>query len=103
MSQAYPQLQLFINGQWLSADGRKSEPVINPLDESTLGQLPHASAADLQAALQAANAAFEGWKRTSPLARSDILRKAAGLIRERADDFGNFGAQLVADTDRRDR
>ncbi|WP_429948325.1 NAD-dependent succinate-semialdehyde dehydrogenase [Comamonas sediminis] len=84
MSQAYPQLQLFINGQWLSADGRKSEPVINPLDESTLGQLPHASPADLQAALQAANAAFEGWKRTSPLARSDILRKAASLIRERA-------------------
>ena len=54
------------------------------MDESVLGELPHASQADLQAAVQAASAAFEGWKRTSPLARSDILRKAASLIRERA-------------------
>ena len=65
--------------------GRKSEPVINPVDESVLGDLPHASQADLQAALAAAQAAFAGWKRTSPLARSDILRKAAGLIRERVE------------------
>ena len=60
MSHAYPQLQLFINGQWLSSEGRKSEPVFNPVDESVLGDLPHASQADLQAALQAANGAFEG-------------------------------------------
>ena len=84
MSNVYPQLQLFINGEWLSAD-RKTEPVFNPVDESVLGDLPHASTADLQAALQAAHQAFAGWKRTSPLARSDILRKAASLIRERAD------------------
>jgi succinate-semialdehyde dehydrogenase/glutarate-semialdehyde dehydrogenase len=43
MSHAYPQLQLFINGQWLSTEGRKSEPVFNPVDESVLGDLPHAS------------------------------------------------------------
>ena len=85
MSTAYPELQLFINGQWLSADARQTEPIFNPVDESVLGDLPHASQADLQAALQAADAAFPAWKRTSPLARSDILRKGASLIRERAD------------------
>lgn len=85
MSTAYPELQLFINGQWLSADARQTEPIFNPVDESVLGDLPHASQADLQAALQAADAAFPAWKRTSPLARSEILRKGASLIRERAD------------------
>ena len=100
MSHAYPQLQLFINGQWLSSEGRKSEPVFNPVDESVLGDLPHASQADLQAALQAANGAFEGWKRTSPLARSDILRKAATLIRERATHIATCTDQRVSLVDK---
>ena len=37
MSTAYPELQLFINGQWLSADARQTEPIFDPVDESVLG------------------------------------------------------------------
>lgn len=82
---SYPQLQLYINGEWLSAGSRATEPVINPADEAVLGQLPHAGEADLQAALAAARAAFPAWRDASPLVRADILRKAAALVRERAD------------------
>ena len=39
MSHAYPPLQLYINGQWLNAEGRKTEPVFNPVDASVLGDL----------------------------------------------------------------
>ncbi|GAB2485549.1 NAD-dependent succinate-semialdehyde dehydrogenase [Comamonas humi] len=81
----YPQLQLYINGEWLAAGGRATEPVINPADEAVLGQLPHAGEADLQAALAAAKAAFPAWRDASPLVRADLLRKGAALIRERAD------------------
>ena len=81
----YPPLQLYIHGEWIDAGSRATEPVINPADESVLAQLPHASEADLQAALAAAKAAFPGWRDASPLVRADILRKGAALIRERAD------------------
>jgi succinate-semialdehyde dehydrogenase/glutarate-semialdehyde dehydrogenase len=47
----YPELQLFIGGEWKSADG---QPVLNPADESVIGTVPHATRADLDAALGAA-------------------------------------------------
>jgi succinate-semialdehyde dehydrogenase/glutarate-semialdehyde dehydrogenase len=50
----YGNLELFIDGKWLGADGRKAEEVINPATEKPLAQLPHASKADLDAALEAA-------------------------------------------------
>ena len=40
----YPDLKLYIAGEWRQADG---QPVINPADESTLATVPHASRADL--------------------------------------------------------
>lgn len=77
-------LKLFINGEWLDARGRKSEEVLNPATGASLGTLPHASAEDLQRAIDSSHAAFLTWRTTSPLVRSDILRKAAVLLRERS-------------------
>ena len=53
----YPDLQLFIGGEWKSADG---QPVLNPADESVLGIVPHATRADLDAALAAAESGIPG-------------------------------------------
>ena len=50
----YPKLSLYINGQFVSEDGRTMQDVINPATQEVLGKLPHASQADLDAALQAA-------------------------------------------------
>src|SRR3990167_777483 len=83
---AYPQPQLFIDGQWLDTGSRKTEPVLNPATEAPLAQLPHATAQDLDNALQAAAQAFPLWRATAPAERSRILRKAADLLRERVDD-----------------
>ena len=77
-------LKLFINGEWLDARGRKSEEVLNPATGTSIGTLPHASTEDLQRAIDSSHAAFLKWRITSPLARSEILRKAAGLLRERS-------------------
>lgn len=84
---AYPQPQLFINGQWLDIEGRTTEDIINPATGQVLAQLPHASRTDLDAALMAAQAAFAGWRAAAPLERSRILRAASSLVRERADDI----------------
>ena len=84
----YEKLALYIDGVFIEAEGRKTEPVLNPASGEVLGQLPHASREDLDRALAAAQKAFETWKKTSPLERSAILRKVAQLARERAESIG---------------
>jgi len=83
----YPKLSLYINGQFVSEDGRTMQDVINPATQEVLGKLPHASQADLDAALQAAEMAFATWKKSSPMDRSAILRKVGQLTRDRAKDI----------------
>lgn len=84
----YESLALYINGEFLSGDNRDTEPVVNPATLEVLGQLPHATTADLDLALQSAQDAFNTWRHTSPLERSAILRKVAQLSRERAAEIG---------------
>ncbi|RZT94094.1 succinate semialdehyde dehydrogenase [Advenella incenata] len=87
MSQ-YEALSLYIDGEFLSGDGRTTQDVVNPATGEVLAQLPHASEADLDRALKAADRAFQTWRHSSPMDRSAILRKAAELARERAQDIG---------------
>lgn len=84
----YPTLSLYINGEFIEAQQRKTEPVINPATKETLGHLPHANQDDLDKALQSAQTAFQTWRHSSPLERSEILRKVAELCRENAQEIG---------------
>ena len=79
----YTDLGLYIDGKWLNGEGRKGEDVINPATGKVLAHLPHASTADLDAALAAAEKGFAVWKATSAYDRAKIMRKAADLLRER--------------------
>ncbi|MBP1318200.1 NAD-dependent succinate-semialdehyde dehydrogenase [Herbaspirillum sp. 1130] len=80
----YPDLQLYINGRFHGLDGRRYQDVRDPATGEVLGRLPWAEAGDIEEAIQAAHAAFQQWRKVSPLERSDILRRAAALTRERA-------------------
>ena len=81
----YANLQLFIDGQWIDSSGGAGEDVINPATEKPLAHLPHASAADLDRALEAAKKGFAVWRAVSAYDRAKIMRKAADLMRERYD------------------
>src|SRR5271169_2388572 len=50
----YPELALYIGGEWKNGDRRKGEDVLNPATGKPLGHLPHAAPADLDLALAAA-------------------------------------------------
>jgi len=89
----YTDLALYIDGQWLNGKGRKGEDVINPATGKSLAHLPHASKADLDAALAAAQKGFKVWRDTSAYDRSKILRKAADLLRERHDHVAKVQTQ----------
>ncbi len=80
----YPNVQLFMNGQWRDAAGGRTLPIVNPATDEVLGSLAHASIADLDEALDAAQAGFKTWRKTSANDRSALLRRAAALMRERA-------------------
>ncbi|AOJ91021.1 NAD-dependent succinate-semialdehyde dehydrogenase [Burkholderia sp. MSMB0856] len=84
----YAPLRLYVDGRFLQADGRRTQPVLDPGSGRVLGELPLASPDDIDAAINAAHRAFATWRHESPLVRSDILRRAAALVRERADDVG---------------
>ncbi|WP_395321638.1 NAD-dependent succinate-semialdehyde dehydrogenase [Variovorax sp. UC74_104] len=84
----YPELSLYIAGRFIDAQGRRTQAVHDPATLQPLGLLPWAEAEDVEAAVQAAHAAFAGWRRVSPLERSDLLRRVAALARERAPEIG---------------
>jgi succinate-semialdehyde dehydrogenase / glutarate-semialdehyde dehydrogenase len=89
----YTELGLFIGGKWTNGAGRKSEPVINPANEKPLADLPHASKSDLDEAVEAAKKGFETWRKTTAWDRGRVMRKAADLMRERADAIAKILTQ----------
>ncbi len=89
----YTELGLFIGGKWANGGGRKSEPVINPANEKPLADLPHASKGDLDEAVEAAKKGFEVWRKTTAWDRGRVMRKAADLMRERADAIAKILTQ----------
>ena len=82
---AYQDTLLLINGKWRASGSGRTIPVLNPATEETIGKVAHADRSDLDEALAAAAAGFKVWRAMSALDRSKIMRKAAELMRERAD------------------
>lgn len=76
---------LYIGGVWRPGAADEWLDVLNPADETVVARHAVATPADLDAALEAARTAFLAWRETTALQRSDVLRGAAALIRERAE------------------
>ena len=81
----YPNTSLFIDGAWCAAASGRTLPVMNPATGKQIGTLAHAERPDLDRALEAARKGFAVWRKISAFERSKIMRKAANLLRERAD------------------
>jgi succinate-semialdehyde dehydrogenase/glutarate-semialdehyde dehydrogenase len=81
---------LFINGQWRGATGGQTREVIDPTNEEVIGHIPVANLADIEAAVNAAEAAFRTWRHTSPWERSVLLHRTASLIRERIEESAHL-------------
>lgn len=81
----YPELGLFIDGRWLGSSGRETEPVINPATAAVISHLPHASEAELDQALAAAQRAYPIWKKVAAVERARLLHRTARLVRERRE------------------
>lgn len=80
----YPSLHLMIGGEAVVGGNRMTEEVINPATGETLGTLTHATADDLDTALDNAGKGFAIWRGTPSEQRAAVLNKAAALLRERS-------------------
>jgi succinate-semialdehyde dehydrogenase/glutarate-semialdehyde dehydrogenase len=89
----YANVSLFIDGAWTPAASGRTLTVMNPATGEPLGTVAHAERPDLDRALAAAEKGFAVWKKVSAYERSKVMRKAAGLIRERVDMIANFMTQ----------
>src|SRR3546814_10361086 len=86
----YPEVSLYIDGAWTKGANGKFLPVLNPATGEEIGKVAHAEKADLDRALAAADKGFKAWKKVSPYDRYKVLRKAADIIRGRADEIGKI-------------
>ena len=89
----YPDIQLFIGGEWRDAADGRTLAVLNPATGREIGRVAHAGKADLDLALHAARQGFETWRDMTSADRSKIMRDAAGLMRERAGDIARVLTQ----------
>ena len=85
---SYPEIRLYIDGQWTDGSGGRGDDIVNPATEEVLGRVPFAEADQVDAAIAAAKAAFPRWRDAGPDFRSGILLKAAALLHQRADEIG---------------
>ena len=81
----YPNVTLLIDGQWRAAASNRTLPVVNPANGEHIGTVAHADRSDLDHALEAAQKGFKLWRKVSAFERSKVMRKAADLLRARAD------------------
>ena len=86
----------FINGKWTASASGAEIDLINPSDGSTLCAIARGNADDIDAAVQAARAAFEGeWGRVAAAERGRILHKIGQLVLENADELAQLEATDV--------
>jgi succinate-semialdehyde dehydrogenase/glutarate-semialdehyde dehydrogenase len=79
--------QCYIDGRWVDADGGKTLAVTNPATGEILGSVPNMGAAETRRAIEAANAAWPGWRSRTAKERSGILRKWADLMMANQEDL----------------
>jgi vanillin dehydrogenase len=104
--------KLLIGGEWVGAESGRSFERIDPYTGESAGSAAAAGREDAKAAADAAGEAFGEWSQTTPGRRRELLQKAGGLLRERAEDiaavvtaetggtfgWGMFNVNLAADT-----
>nr|WP_207956076.1 aldehyde dehydrogenase family protein [Rubrobacter marinus] len=85
----YRQTRLFIGGEWVKPAGTDEIVAIDPATEEESGRAPSGSRADMDRAVAAARAAFDGgpWPRMSPGERADVLRGAAKNLRKHDEEM----------------
>lgn len=77
----------YINGQWVKAQSPETLPVHDSSTEALMATVPAGTAAEAEAAVLAARAAFEGWAALPVETRAAYLDKVAAGVKARTEDL----------------
>ena len=78
----------YINGEWVEARCSQTFQNLNPADKGdVIGFFPASDKCDLEQAVAAAQAAYDGWRLTPPPRRAEILFRAAQTLVERKEEL----------------
>src|SRR5487761_914488 len=77
-------------GKWLPSDGHEFVDVVNPATSETLAQVPVGTATDVNAAVEAASAAFPDWRRTPPEDRIQYLFRLKEVLEDHIDEIARI-------------
>ena len=80
----------YIDGRWVEPKSAEWRDIINPSTGESIGKTPLTDAAEAGAAIEAANAAFHGWRRTPAEDRIQPLFKLKMLLEEHVDELGRI-------------
>ena len=85
--------QVYIGGRWRAGDDGRTLPLADPSDGAELTRIARGSAPDIDAAVKAARAAFEGaWGALSAAERGRLLLKMSARVLEQADELARLEA-----------
>lgn len=86
----YPPVQNFINGKMVNAHSDRSLDVISPVDGTLLSKVPLSTSRDLDDAVKAAKAAFDGWSRTPIKERVQVFFRYKYLLEKHMDELAKL-------------
>ncbi|GHO79814.1 methylmalonate semialdehyde dehydrogenase [acylating] 2 [Ktedonobacter sp. SOSP1-85] len=92
------QLMNYIGGQWTHSRAAEYLPVRNPATDELLAHVPLSPAVEVDTAVQAAQAAFDGWRRTPPTERIQYLFKFKQLLEEHSEEIAHLTTQECGKT-----
>jgi betaine-aldehyde dehydrogenase len=85
-------LQNYVAGELVDPADGQTEPVLNPATGETIAHAPLSGAADVDQAVTAARAAFDGWSTTTPGERAEALLKLADALEEHVEELSELEA-----------
>src|SRR6202047_4038072 len=80
----------YIDGSWVESKATEWRDVVNPATGETISRTPLSTAAEVDAAVESAAAAFRAWRRTPPEDRIQPLFKLKQLLEEHVDELGRI-------------
>ncbi len=87
-----PLVKNFIDGEWVESKGEIKD-VVNPAKYEVIAKVPISTKDEIEAAVEAAKAAFPDWRRTTPLARARCLFRLKELLEEHFEEVSRVQTQ----------
>jgi malonate-semialdehyde dehydrogenase (acetylating)/methylmalonate-semialdehyde dehydrogenase len=87
-----PLVKNFIDGEWVESKGEIKD-VVNPAKYEVIAKVPISTKDEIDAAVEAAKAAFPDWRRTTPVARARCLFRLKELLEEHFEEVSRVQTQ----------